>query len=643
MNIIPRLNFKYGIVDTIEPRSIPPGAASRSLGFLTKGDHIEITRGRHLLGTEVEGAGRVSGISVGQLPDNTQTLFKTRGKKIEYYDTVTSDWIEIGSDTLGSSVVTTDDPYGEDVTFSPYTNLAGAQIWACSPNSSLFKIMVANPATAKDMYDSSKNFKGYIRIKSNSMYLWNRSGTAVKDPTGLYRSKLDKDEVGDYTQVTGEAYGTGDGATKTFAATAAAISAKRTIFGAQITDGVETFSDDKHGNLIGTLGGTGTINYGTGAASVTFNTAPVNLGAITWSYYWEDASIAGIADFTKATPRVAGEGFVIRQDDVGGIFMFPAFYNGVVYCLHRLATWALSISSTDDAASNPLYRDKVGIPNHRAAVETGKGVYYIDDVDQTQPRLRLLTLDSNLSQVVPVPISNNLDLSDYRFDKAVGVEWGDYVLFACRTSGSEINNRVIAFNKLWESLDVLPYFVSCFAILNGVLIAGDSGSSNAYELFSGFDDDDSILEAYWESGDDRLEMEGLKKPKNILLEGNIALEQAYRAYTSVDNGAYVEIGLGDVSDDWADGEPAIWGRGAYVDRSQRVDIGPETLGRGELGGGSDGVEAYHYERLIPLRLDRFEVVRLKIVPQLIGYISLSTVKWWDVRHKANKPPAKYRV
>ncbi len=47
-----------------------------------------------------------------------------------------------------------------------------------------------------------------------------------------------------------------------------------------ITNGIETFSDNGAGLLIGSLGGTGTINYSTGAWSVTFNTAVVSGVAI---------------------------------------------------------------------------------------------------------------------------------------------------------------------------------------------------------------------------------------------------------------------------------------------------------------------------------------------------------------------------
>lgn len=645
MKILSRNNFKYGQVDAIEDFSIPAGAASSSLGWLTLGDHIELVRGRHLLGTEVTGVGRISGIRVATKADGTQVLYRTYGLKALYYDEVTSDWIEIGTNKLAGAV-TTADPYGEDISIEGYNSLSGAQVWLNSPNSSLFKGMVTNPGTLIDQYDSTKNFKGRIKIKTGRMWLWNRgsSGTGkVTDPTGLYGSKIDKDEVSDYTAVTNEAVGSSG--SQTYSGTLATISGKKTCFGITITEAAgEIFVDDKNGNLVGSAGGTGTINYATGAYSVTFNA--VTGGTVTVDYYTEDSTVGGIADFTKSGTRAAGEGFIIRQDDGGGIFQNIFSYNSVFYCMHLLKTWALSLSADDATATNKIYREKVGIPNWRAGVETGSGVYYIDDTDENNPRIRLLTLaDAAATEVTPVAMSNNLDLKGYRFDKSWGLEWGDYVLFGCRTADSSVNNRILAINKIWKSWDFLPYYASCADVYNGALIIGDSLSNNAYELFSGLDDDDSTIENFWNGAAEDLETPGLKKSKKVVLEGNIGPDQSLRVYVSVDMGAFVEIGAGDVSALFPTGEPAIYGGGSYVDRTQRVDVGSQTLGRGEVGGGSvlnDGVEAYHYKREFSLGQDRFERIKIRIVAQGIGYASLSLYQWKDIRHKSNKVPAKYR-
>lgn len=62
-----------------------------------------------------------------------------------------------------------------------------------------------------------------------------------------------------------------------------------------ITDGVESFADvptnSTTGVLTGNLGGTGTVNYSTGAISVTFNTAPANQSSINVTYHFQQLAI----------------------------------------------------------------------------------------------------------------------------------------------------------------------------------------------------------------------------------------------------------------------------------------------------------------------------------------------------------------
>lgn len=80
----------------------------------------------------------------------------------------------------------------------------------------------------------------------------------------------------------GEVIGAGDGATKAFTGTLASFPVEPGA--AVITDGVETFADDGCGNLTGDAGGTGTINYKTGAFSATFNVNVVDETEVTADY-----------------------------------------------------------------------------------------------------------------------------------------------------------------------------------------------------------------------------------------------------------------------------------------------------------------------------------------------------------------------
>lgn len=56
------------------------------------------------------------------------------------------------------------------------------------------------------MYDSTKNFKGKSIITTGRMLMWDvTAGTAKKDTTGLYGSRIDAQDSTVYTTVTGEA------------------------------------------------------------------------------------------------------------------------------------------------------------------------------------------------------------------------------------------------------------------------------------------------------------------------------------------------------------------------------------------------------------------------------------------------------
>lgn len=610
-------NFKYGIIDSLEARSVPEGAASAALNWLTAGDKIELRRGMLRLGTENTGTGRISGLHVGFKSDGTEVLFKTYARKIKYYDTVTSDWIEIGTNQLPAAA------NAEDVSFANYQTNAGAQMFLSSPNSNLYKIMTANPGSITELYAAATNFKGYIKIKQNRMFLWNRRGGSgavanQRDITGLYGSYID---VQAFTTVTAEA-------TTSLSGTLAfkAAGALRTCFGVTITitASSEIYTDNYDGTLSGSAGGTGTINYTTG--DYTLSAAGVG----TADYQWENSNNTGITDFTKSATRVAGQGFIFRQDD-GGAIQFVGSFGDAEYCLHEKKTWVLTLTSTDTAATNLIFRQKVGIPNWRASVETGDGIYYIDDTDETDPTIRILSLDASSSEVIPVPKSLNLNLADYRFNEAAMIEYGDYVLIACRHKDSDDNNKVLIYNKVWNSWDIADWWVSSFVVYNGVLMVGDSISNNVYELFSGLDDDNSLITNSWEGWLSDLELEGLKKSKKLVVQGAIGPDQDIEVYVDIDNGGYTLVGT-------------INGDGAYVDAGTSVNVGAVTIGRTEVGGGglSGAIPAYNYMKQFSLTQGKFERIKVKFVATGIGYASVSTLRFMDVRSKGKKIPSKYR-
>lgn len=622
-------DFQYGLIDSVESTAIPDTAASASLNWVTESTKIALRRGYARLGdTDNDNTHPITGLIVAQkvgLSGTTDIVFRKRGRKLEYYDTATDDWVETGTDVFPALAE------NEDVTMANYSSVSGAQMWVGSPNMHPIKVMTANPDSATDMTDTTKNTKGYIAIKQNRMFQWDG-----KDKTGLRGSYIDKDEATDLTQISAESIGSAGSLNYTGTLAFKAGDAQRTCLEVTFTDGTETFTDNFDGTLTGSAGGTGTINYTTGAYDITFNA--VAGGSVTATYRWEDSNANGVSDFSKSTPRTAGQGFVFRQDDGGGIFRNLMSIGGTEYCFHDTKSWALTISDDDTNATNLTYRDRVGLPFFRGACETGDGIYYIDNTDENDPHLRLLSFDMGGSEVIPKSVSKRLKMNNekigksfkgYRFDKTALIEWGDYVVFTCRTKNSTPNNRVFTYNKQTGAIDEHDYFVSCFAIYEGSLLGGDSVVGNVNVLFSGHDDDGSNISNYWEGKLNDFGISRLKKQKKIVVQGEIGPEQQIDVYVSIDRGSYTLVGT-------------ISGDGTYVDTAQGVSVGRLTIGSGEIGGGGAEIQAYNYMREFRLAIDKFQLIKLKFEATQLGYASVSTVEMKDIREKFSKLSSKYR-
>lgn len=623
-------NFTFGIVDSLEKKSIPVGSASRSLNWLTLGDRIELRRGYKVVGTD-NGVGKCSSVFSATDYDGDETLFKTYARKVLYLNE-SSAWVEMGSNHIpvaGS---------GEDVFWGAIKTQAGAQAWFCSPNGIFSKVMMNSgistvPPTIVTV-THTKNSTGRIRIKRNRTYLFG----VVTDRSGFNGSYID---ARPYATITAEAIATGDGATKDYTGTLAfkAAGSRRSCFAVTFTDGVESFSDNRNGTLTGSAGGTGTINYATGAYVIHFNANVVNLTAITSTYQHEDSAVTGIADFSESGTRTAGQGFYLPQGE-GGDLQTVQSYNDDDYCLHETTIYKVSLTNDDTNATNEVYRVRAGIPSPRAACGTGDGIYYVDNRTQSDAKVRLLTFDSNNAQVVPVDVSLNLDLSGYRFDRAVVFEWDIYIVVACRTpesvdsSSVGVNNRLLMYNRKWKSWDVCDYYANDLTILNGALVAADTLSNNALELFSGFDDDGNTYDNYWESNLDEQKLAELKKSRTVRINGLIQPDQDIEVYLSIEDGDFFLL-------------DTINGDGAYVDASGGVSVGMTTVGKKVVGGSNDAdaVTAYNYYREINVRraVDKYQRVKIRFVATGLGYASVSSYEFFDIEGHGTRIPARYNV
>ena len=614
-----------GIVTAIKDiKTLKPGISPDALNWITGKykDHIELRRGTARLGTtEVTGVGNVSGIGVVRRFDGTDVLHFSYDQKVKYYDADADDTYEVGSDMLPAAAS------GQDLWFRSYQNLAGAFHYLGSKDSGVWKIPAANPGSA--VSQSVSNYRwGVFHVAQGRAFAGQRNGTTAgnNDPTGLYLSAIDKDQLSDYTQITGEVLGTGNGATTTFSGILAGVAASRTFMYLSVTDTVETFTDDRNGNLVGSAGGTGTINYATGAYSITFHAAPANLQSITASYYWENSTSGGILDFT-----VGGNGLgkTFREDDGGGKLMALFNINSTHYPLHELKTWQLDISLDDTESTNLPYRN-IGIPYERAAYQTPEGIILADLSSAADPKLRRLEVlqGTNISTIEPTPISDELDLSAYGFDKCVTFRWGDYEIFCVAEKRNGVantyNSVMLARNIVSKTWDVLSYYAACLAEYEGTLVAGDSISRNVYTLFSGFDEDGDTIENYWTSSDLNLGTDNLKTCRRMVVSGLIQPSQSLKVSVSYDGGAYAEMFT-------------IDGQGDYVDAGTEISIGSATIGSKTIGDGGTGSEtASPFEVDFKLDSDRFEHARVKLEAEDVGFVSVNSIKFKDIRDKGRK-------
>lgn len=603
--------------------TLDKGVSPDSLNWITGKfkDNISLRRGQALLGqTRVDGSGKITGLGVGTKYNGSQVPFFSYGRKVKYYNVTTDDTVEVGSDLLPTGAD------GEDVWFTAYQNLAGSFMYLGGQNSSVYKIPVPNPGSAVDQSVNNYRF-GILKVSQNRSFAGQRNGTTPgnQDKTGVYLSYVDKALLSSYTQVTGEAFGTGDGDTKTFAETLNDITGVRTAMYVSVTDGTETFIDDRNGNMVGNLGGTGTVNYATGAVSVTFNTAPANLQAITCSYYHETATSEGILDFTGTS---FGQGASFRQDDGGGTLMAIWPVNNVEYCFHLLKTWQLTMATSSSETSTNLPYRTIGVKYSQSAYPTPEGVLFADLSRPTDPKFRRLQIAPNTTNLTiePTPISDSLDLSPHAFDYCVAFRWGDYEIFCVqdKINGVANNHNSIMYvhNVISDTWDKLDYYASRLAEYEGTLIAGDSLSNNVMTLFSGFDDDGSVIGNYWTDGDMNLGTDHLKIVHRMVINGLIQTDQSVKVSLSYDGAPFTEVFT-------------IEGDGDYVDSGINTSIGSQTLGSGTIGGGAEAT-AHPFIVDFPIHSPKFQTVRIKFEAQAIGAVEIDEYTYKDIRDKGQK-------
>lgn len=375
----------------------------------------------------------------------------------------------------------------------------------------------------------------------------------------------------------------------------------------------EYFLDNQNGTLTSNAGGTGTINYASGAVSVTFNSAPILSGDILAQFYYQPLK-TGVENFTVPGSPGSGDPYFWQQRDGGGQFNSAQPFAGSVFCFHQYKTWVVTDDpNTYTNSTNIAYRNNIGTPFYKSAYPTGDGIIFIDTSVASYPRVKILAIAPNTTAqtIEPLPISDNLDLTAYGFDYPPVIYWNQYYAFAFQNilNGTKqpFNGGMFIMNTESGFWDRLDYQMSLLAQYYGALIAGSSISNNLYTLFSGFDDDGVPIVNYWTSSINNLGFNGLKQTERFVIEGLIQPSQALQVYASYDQGPFSLV-------------QTIKGTDRCVSIGNAQYVGTDTVGSTTVGSGS--VLANPFLLDFGLNSDYYNYIQFRFAATGIGYIEI---------------------
>lgn len=593
-----------GVHNLVDNENIPKDAAQDSKNWVTKDGIIELIKGKTLVGTEgVQGSNQ--GLHFGYKNDGSTVMYQKINTKIQYFDGTT--WQDVVTGLTS----------GNQYVFTNYSSLAGNFTIAWGLDG-IYKMHNANPGSYSSMYSASVNYKfaGALIDKGRTI-AWGQ----LKDKTGFYQSKIDVQKVGtNYTAVTGEATTslTGTLAFKGGGAT-------RNCFGVAITITAsgQVFTDNFDGTLTGSLGGTGTINYTTGAYTLSAS------GVGTAAYTWEDSNNGGVTDFRFSSPRVAGEGDILRQDEGGdAILTVKVGLDGAYYSIKRNSVYRCELSADDVSADNQVFRREIGIPYFRGATNTQQGIVFINTANQERPELTILQQNPLGGNVEPVILFPHFKFANYTYNAVVLDTYGQFIVMSCASIGSEVNDTTLLMDKSKNTVDITSYGVSTFAKDSTNLYGGSPYTESVYQLFTGVDDDNNLVENYWIGKGETYELEILKKFRRLRFKGLIDPAQYCEVYMSYDDDGFALVGT-------------IRGDGTYVDYSNPQSIGASMIGEIPIGGGTS-TTAYPYFMEIKTQVPKFRKRTIKLIAKGYGYMSVESQIDYDILRFESRMPKKFR-
>jgi len=239
-----------------------------------------------------------------------------------------------------------------------------------------------------------------------------------------------------------------------------------------------------------------------------------------------------------------------------------------------------------------------------------------------------MQFDNLSTQIVPNSISDKLNLDDYDFTDSAGIAFGDFIIFACKSSGIGYNDTLILYNRKWKVFDKMDGLYRTFAIFNDKLYGGSSINDNVYQIFVDFDDDGNLINGSWTSSDWDLDEDELKKCKRLIVEGDISETQEVIVELSLDDNDFIELGR-------------VAGNSAYVDASASTEYGRVLYGGGTYGSG-ETITAFRFMREFRIKTDKFQRARIRFRNSGFGYLSINMFAYRDIRKVLNRVPSKFR-
>lgn len=671
-------------------RQLQDGETPDSLNWITGRykDHIYLRGGSQLLGnTRINGGGRISGLAIGTTNAGTQVPFFTYGKNLAYYN---------GSNATSLGSVFPTAAAADDFSVMPYKNIAGCYVYITSPNSSMYKIAVANPASYIDL--GPADYKGHAKLGTNRMFLWNRVDTKNQKYTSvIYNSIPDQTVLSAYTQTTGQNVGTGDGSTKTFTGTISIT--QGTIFNVEfvgpIAAGISVTGITKATQAVVTAPGSnysvGDVVYLSGIGGMTqINNIPGVVTQAVSGTFTLSINSTGFSSFTSGGSAYKSEYFIDDQNgnmksNLGGTgsvnyvtgtytinFVTAPINSGAIYnqFYSEYLTGSVADFVSSGSAAYPQFDGGGDIQN----------IYSFDQVEYCFHLLSTWYLSVAGTSPFNLPYRNRLGTPFLRAGYATedGVVYLDgsipsqprvqilqidansstAVVTVVPTSISDqLDLTQFGFSQAavyrWNEFDLL----ACAPSLNGV-VQSNNAALFVRNIFSGlwdytdlpascFDEYNGTLIAgdsfsnnlftlfsYFD--DDGAQINNYWTGKMF----NLGVEGLKKFNRFVIKGLIQQDQSIDINFSFDSGNFTkfftVSGMGSYVNIGNPVEIGNSTIGSHVIGGGGDVVTAYPFEVEFVVNADVFEYVQPQFEATGIGYVQIDGFTFKDGRIKSRR-------